>query len=253
MNEMKKSFRNFRRLRASLCGVCLLLAYSAVPDCALATKAKKSPSADIKANPASTDMADYIARVRKLYPSASTNGSIWSSTGRLTVLSADMKAMYPHDLISIVVSESLNASTQGTVKNQRASSANAQLASLFGAMSTASAASNLLNANAGSSLNAQGQSVTSNSLDATIGGEVADVLPNGMLVISAARQLEFNQQTETILLRGLVRPQDVSPSNQILSTAISGLEIQVLGKGIVSDSTARPNILVRSLEKLLVF
>jgi flagellar L-ring protein precursor FlgH len=171
----------------------------------------------------------------------------------LTVLSADVKAMYPHDLISILVSENLNASTQGTVKTQRTSSANAQLASLFGTFSPSSAAANLLNANAGSTLNAQGQSVTNNSLVTTIGGEVADVLPNGMLVISAARQLEFNQQTETVLLRGLVRPEDVSPSNQILSTSISGLEIQVVGKGIINDSTARPNILVRAVEKILVF
>ena len=74
-----------------------------------------------------------------------------------------------------------------------------------------------------------------------------------MLVISAARQLEFNQQTETVLLRGIVRPEDVSPSNQILSTSISGLEIQVIGKGIINDSTHRPNLLVRSIEKILVF
>lgn len=218
-----------------------------------AKKQKQPPSAQIKDNPASSDMADYIQRVHQLYPSASTQGSIWSSTGRLTVLSADVKAMYPHDLISIVVSENLSASTQGTVKNQRASSANAQLASLFGAFSTASAASNLLNANAGSSLNAQGQSVTNSTLGTTLGGEVVDVLPNGMLIISAARQLEFNQQTETILLRGIVRPQDVSPANQILSTAISGLEVQVIGKGIVNDYTYRPNIVVRTLQKILVF
>ncbi|HUZ05285.1 MAG TPA: flagellar basal body L-ring protein FlgH [Acidobacteriaceae bacterium] len=220
---------------------------------AIAKKAKEAPSAQIKDNPASTDMADYIRRVRQLYPTASTNGSIWSSTGRLTVLSADVKAMYPHDLISVVVSENLNASTQGTVKDQRASTANSQLASLFSAFSPSSAAQNILNANAGSSLNAQGQSITNSSLDTIIGGEVVDVLPNGMLVISAARQLEFSQQTETVLLRGLVRPQDVSPSNQVLSTAISGLEVQVVGKGIINDTTHRPNIVVRSLEKILVF
>ncbi len=236
-----------------ICGLCLLFVGLSTQHAMATTKTKKKPSTAIKANPASTDMEEYIAKVRKLYPSANTNGSLWTSTGRLTVLSADVKAMYPHDLISILVSENLNASTQGTVKSQRTSSANAQLASLFGAMSTASAASNLLNANAASALNAQGQSVTNNSLVTTIGVEVADVLPNGMLVIAAARQLEFNQQTETVLLRGLVRPEDVSPSNQILSTSISGLEIQVVGKGIINDSTYRPNILVRTLEKILVF
>ena len=230
-----------------------VLLFSFANHAAFATKKPKQPSTTIKPNPASSDMEDYIAHVRQLYPSASTNGSLWTSTGRLTVLSADVKAMYPHDLISILVSENLNASTQGTVKTERSSSANAKLASLFSTFSQASVAANLLNGNAASTLDSKGQSVTNHSLVTTIGGEVADVLPNGMLVISAARQLEFNQQTETVLLRGIVRPEDVSPSNQILSTSISGLEIQVIGKGIINDSTHRPNLLVRSIEKILVF
>jgi flagellar L-ring protein precursor FlgH len=233
----------------------LILFSAAAPHAAWAkkNKQKKPPSNQIKANPASTDMAEYIAHVEQLYPTASTTGSIWSSTGRLTTLSSDVKAIHPHDLISILVSESLNASTQGTVKNQRASSANSQLAALFGALSKSSAASNMINGSASAALNAQGQSVTNNSLDTTIEGEVADVLPNGMLVISAARQLEFNQQTETILLRGIVRPEDVSPSDQILSTAISGLEVRVVGKGIINDYTHRPNWLVRTLQKITIF
>ena len=51
------------------------------------------------------------------------------------------------------------------------------------------------------------------------------MLPNGMLVIEAARQIEFSQQTQTIVLRGLVRPEDISQQNQVLSTAISSLEL----------------------------
>ena len=53
---------------------------------------------------------------------------------------------------------------------------------------------------------------------------MVEVLPNGMLVIEAARQVEFSQQVQTIVLRGLVRPEDISQQNQVLSTAISSLE-----------------------------
>ena len=84
-------------------------------------------------------------------------------------------------------------------------------------------------------------------------GQVVDVLPNGMLVIEAARQVTFSQQTQTIVLRGLVRPEDISQQNQILSTAISSLELDVRGKGIISDYTHRPNVLVRLLQQLLIF
>ena len=212
---------------------------------------RKTPTPP-KMNPASQDLAQYIAHVRKMYPGEMSNGSIWSATGRLTSLSTDVKALNPHDLISIVVSENLAASTVGTVKNSRASTATSQLSAFFGLFSPSSAANNLVNQNSGTSLNAQGQSVTNSSLNTTIGGEVVDVLPNGILVIEAARQLEFNQQTETIIMRGLVRPEDVSPQNQVLSTAISGLQVEVVGKGIVTDSTYRANPVVRLLQRILI-
>ena len=80
-----------------------------------------------------------------------------------------------------------------------------------------------------------------------------EVLPNGMLVVEAARQVEFSQQTQTIILRGLVRPEDISQQNQVLSTAISSLELEVRGKGIINDYTHRPNVLVRLLQKALIF
>jgi flagellar L-ring protein FlgH len=87
----------------------------------------------------------------------------------------------------------------------------------------------------------------------TFGGEVVDVLPNGMLVVQATRQLTFSQQTQLIRLRGLVRPEDVSAQNQVQSTAMTDLELEVTGKGIVNDSTYRQNPLVRFLERLIVF
>jgi flagellar L-ring protein precursor FlgH len=218
-------------------------------------RAKKKDTkneAQIKPNPASTDLDAYIRGVRTLYPEHTSDGSLWAATGRLTSLSTDVKAFSPHDLISIVVSENLNASTSGTVKNSRASTATSALSAFFGLFSPSSAASNLVNQNSASSLNAQGQSVTGSSLNTTIGGEVVDVLPNGILVIEAARQLEFSQQTETIIMRGLVRPADVDSRNEVLSTSISGLQVQVVGKGIVNDYTYRPNVVVRVLQHILI-
>jgi flagellar L-ring protein precursor FlgH len=219
---------------------------------ALHAKKKNPPTGQIKSNPASIDLDAYIHAVRKFYPEHRSDGSLWSATGRLTSLSTDVKAFSPHDLISIVVSESLTASTDGAVKNSRASTANSALSAFFGAFSPSSVSNNLVNQTAGSSLNAHGQSVTNSSLNTTIGGEVVDVLPNGVLVIEAARQLEFSQQTETIIMRGLVRPEDVSPQNQVMSAAISGLQVQVVGKGIVNDYTYRPNIVVRVLQHVLI-
>ena len=161
--------------------------------------------------------------------------------------------MRPNDLIQVVVSESLAASTDGTVKNSRSSNASSQLTSLFGALKASNALQNLVGQTSAAGLNAQGTSATNSSLSTTFGGQVIEVLPNGMLVIEAAREVEFSQQTQTILLRGLVRPEDISQQNQVLSTAISSLELEVRGKGIINDYTRRPNALVRLLQRALIF
>jgi flagellar L-ring protein precursor FlgH len=207
-----------------------------------------------KPTPPETALHAYIERVRAQQAAeVRTPGSIWSPEGRLVRLGTDAKAVRLHDVVSIVVSESLAASTDGQVKNSRASNANSGLTSLFGALKTSNAMQNLVGMNASSGLTAQGQSTTNSSLATTFGAEVVDVLPNGMLVVQATRQLTFSQQTQLIRLRGLVRPEDVSAQNQVESTAMTDLELEVTGKGIVNDSTYRQNPLVRFLQKLVVF
>ena len=211
-------------------------------------------SLETTSNPAAVSLEAYLARVRldnKVVQAGS--GAIWTDAGRLTRMSTDVRAMRPHDLISVVVSESLAASTDGTVKGSRASNANSGISGLIGTLHAGNALQNLINQKSSAGLSAQGTSATNSSLTTTIGGQVIAVLPNGMLVIEAARQVEFSNQMQTIVLRGLVRPEDISQENQVLSTAISSLEVQVRGKGIIDDYTHRQNMLVRLLQRILVF
>jgi flagellar L-ring protein precursor FlgH len=220
-----------------------------------ATKAKPNAKPlSAGSDPAAASLEAYLTRVRLENKAAqSTSGAIWTESGRLTRMSTDVRAMRPHDLISVVVSENLAASTDGTVKNSRATSASSGISGLIGTLHTGNALQNLVNQNSASALNAQGASASNSSLTTTLGGQVVEVLPNGMLVIEAARQVEFAQQVQTIVLRGLVRPEDISQQNQVLSTAISSLEVQVRGKGIINDYTHRQNALVRFLQWALVF
>jgi flagellar L-ring protein precursor FlgH len=207
-----------------------------------------------KPNVAAASLTSYLERVRAENSTVqATPGSIWTDSGRLTRMSTDVRAMRPHDLIQVVVAENLAASTDGTVKNSRASNANSGISGLFGTLKAGNALQNIITQNSSAGLNAQGTSATDSSLSTTFGGQVVEVLPNGMLVVEAARQVEFSQQTQTILLRGLVRPEDISQQNQVLSTAISSLELEVRGKGIINDYTHRQNPLVRLLQQLLIF
>ena len=222
---------------------------------AVVIQAKKIPLLPAqKPAPPETALKSYIQRVRAQQAAEMRSpGSIWLPSGQLVRLGTDVKAFRLHDVVMVVVSESLTASTDGQVKNTRASNASSGLTGLFGALKSTSKLQNLIGQTAASGLTAQGQSTTDSSLSTTFGAEVVDVLPNGMLVVQATRQLTFSQQTQLIELRGLVRPEDVSAQNQVQSAAMTDLELEVTGKGIVNDSTYRQNPLVRWLEKLLVF
>jgi flagellar L-ring protein precursor FlgH len=245
-------------MKLRLLGVGVLLAAMALaavqPAHAISLRKKSTPGIAGKETPPEAALKNYIERVRAQQAAeVRTPGSIWSAEGRLVRLGTDAKAVRLHDVVSIVVSESLAATTDGQVKNSRSSSASSGLTGLFGKLKASNALQNLLGMTAASGLSAQGQSTSNSSLTTTFGAEVVDVLPNGMLVVQATRQLTFSQQTQLIKLRGLVRPEDVSAQNQVQSTAMTDLELEVTGKGIVNDSTYRQNPLVRFLEKLLVF
>lgn len=240
---------------------CLLMLLAGLQVVAQAPMAPVAAKADPNvrplnstSDPAAASLDSYLTRVRQDNKAVqASTGAIWTDAGRLTRMSTDVRAMRPHDLISVVVSESLAASTDGTVKNSRASNANSSISGLIGTLHGGNALQNLVSQTSSAGLNAQGTSATNSSLSTTFGGQVVEVLPNGMLVIEAARQVEFSQQTQTIVLRGLVRPEDISQQNQVLSTAISSMELQVRGKGIVNDYRHRQNPLVRLLERILVF
>jgi flagellar L-ring protein FlgH len=242
-----------RHRSGRIAALCFAIAMTAFTADAGAGKTKPQDGA-AKSTPPELALRTYIERVRAQQAAeVKTPGSIWSSEGRLVRLGTDAKAARVHDVVSIVVTESLAASTDGQVKNTRASNASSSLTALFGALKASNALQNLVGQTSSSGLTAQGQSTTNSSLATTFGAEVVDVLPNGMLVVQATRQLTFSQQTQLIKLRGLVRPEDVSAQNQVLSTAMTDLELEVTGKGIVNDSTYRQNPLVRMLEKLVIF
>lgn len=64
---------------------------------------------------------------------------------------------------------------------------------------------------------------------------VRQVLPNGQLVISGEQTLDVNDEKQTIALDGLVRPQDVSELNVVLSSHVANARIRFQGQGELSS------------------
>ena len=119
----------------------------------LTMHAAKKQKAVVAKTPPELALRSYIERVRAQQASeVKTQGSIWSAEGRLVRLGTDAKAAKLHDVVSIVVIESLAASTDGQVKNTRASNASSSVTSLFGALKAANSLQNLVGQNSASGL-----------------------------------------------------------------------------------------------------
>lgn len=180
-------------------------------------------------------------------------GSIYSDQGRYGDLTSDMRARRVGDIVTILVSDRMNASTQGSSKSARSSSANASIPRLLGQTSPVGALANLTNLQSETALDGTGTTNRSNVFTTTLSGRVVEVLPNGDLVIQADKDVGVNSEKHQVTIRGIVRWNDLNPTNQIRSDRIAMMKIQLNGKGIVSDAIRRPNILYRILMGLLPF
>jgi flagellar L-ring protein precursor FlgH len=199
-------------------------------------------------------LQNYVerARVSVEVPGRSL-GSLWTPEGQLAELAVDYKARRPNDLITIRVVEQTSAQSAGSMKSSRSLDASSGISGFFGQLGPTSGLQTLFSPHSSRSMDGQALAASTSGMQTSLGGHVVDVLPNGVLVIEAERVVEMNNERQTVIVRGLVRPGDILPDNSVFSTAISNLEVELRGKGVVSDAVRPPNLIVRTLLWLLGF
>lgn len=206
----------------------------------------------LKKKPQVDPLADYLARARQWGPeSPASPGSLWSPQGEFSALSFDYKARRPGDLIVIQLAESTNSSQAGSVQTSRTLTASSGITELFGG--THSGLQNLFSPSSSQALNGKGQTTLTTSLQSTLSGTIVEVLPNGDMVVEAKHDIHVSNETNTLIVRGIVRPGDIGANNTIVSTQVAHLEVELKGKGVVSDSVRPPIAPVRFLLWLLGF
>jgi flagellar L-ring protein precursor FlgH len=75
----------------------------------------------------------------------------------------------------------------------------------------------------------------SEKIVAYVAAQVIDVLPNGNLVVEGRRETAFSGEKQTVILRGVVRPEDVAGNNTVFSFNVADASIHVISRGTVSD------------------
>ena len=199
-------------------------------------------------------LANYLARVQQGQPTAPafSLGSVWVDSGRMASLSADYKAMIVGDLIEIVVVQGVTATNANSVATTRTFNANSGITALPGKLKV-SGVTNLIGLNSSEALAGQGKASTATNVTTNLSGRVVAVLASGNLVVEAERVINMNHEKQTIILRGIVRRGDIGPNNTVASDAVGDLELEIKGKGVISDGVRPPNRILRAILNFLDF
>ncbi len=190
-------------------------------------------------------------------PEPRPEGSLYSDSLKVNLFS-DLRARDVGDVITINVVETSKASKEAKTELARGNSVDAGITSFLGFESeiptnrAGVSPSALIGAKYDSSFNGNGKTTRNESMTAQISARIVQVLPNGNMVIRGSREITVNNEKQYIIIQGLIRQEDISVDNTILSSYIADAKIDYTGRGDLSDKQ-RPGWLSRLLNNIWPF
>lgn len=192
--------------------------------------------------------ANQMHRLMETVPQQATTaeGSLWRED--ISMLYVDARARSVGDTIIVDIVESSSSKMAANTSADRTSSIDAGVDNalgylryleaknaLLGADSSGSQGGSLIKADLSNSQAGAGSSDRSGSISASIGARVVEVYPNGNLVVFGRQEMKVNNDTQYIIVSGVVRPEDVDSDNTIQSTSLADAHIEYVGRGTIAD------------------
>ena len=179
-------------------------------------------------------------------PQASAN-SLWRDTASLY---EDNKARRLNDLVTINVLENMTGAGAADTNASKSSSIGGGVTDIFGMPLTASVnhgrymLTPSVAATFADDFKGKGTTNRSGKLVGTITAKVVEVMPNGNLVLESRKELTINNEKQILILKGMVRPDDIATDNTILSSRVADAEVFFVGDGVLQEKQ-RPGWLGR--------
>ncbi|WP_076743943.1 flagellar basal body L-ring protein FlgH [Sphingomonas jeddahensis] len=162
---------------------------------------------------------------------APATGSIFQVADGYAALHEGWRARRVGDPLTIVLVERTAASKSSTSKLDSGGG--------FGITPPTTGPLNLFNTTDASisgtrGFNGTGTAGQANSLSGEISVTVAQVYPNGTMLVQGQKRVTLNRGDEFVQIKGLVRTADVDRDNRVLSTRVADAQIAYTGKGDVA-------------------
>ena len=162
--------------------------------------------------------------------SSANRGAIYDP-GTALALFEDIKARRVGDILTIVLEERTNAEKKADTAIDKSSDSSI---GVNGTLNDTAIPTTKAALNSGHKFETTGDSKQSNKLEGRVTVTVAQVLPNGNLVVQGEKWITINQGEEFIRIRGIVRPLDIGPDNTVSSTKVADAQIYYSGKGTMA-------------------
>lgn len=193
--------------------------------------------------------------------------SLWNS-GQASTQSMfiDRKAHNVHDIVTVLISEQTTTNRSASKSTGRDTSVDGKVESWFTIKGLTNVVKNVLGfeplkvnddttnfgtkqsdttnlpawkLSASHDFKGSGALARQDSVSARLTCEVIEVLPNRNLIIEGKQNVIVDKDTQTIILRGTIRPDDILPNNTVFSYNIADASIEFGGKGSIADKQKR--------------
>lgn len=187
-----------------------------------------------------------------------TANSLWSDGGGLV---EDFRARRVNDLLTINVSENISGSGAADTNAARTSTLDASVTGFLGAplnlnlpnmYGRGNTFSPTVSGSMTDDFKGTGSTNRTGKIVGMITARVTEVMPNGTLSVESRKEITINHEKQVLILRGLVRPEDISVANMVASSKVADAEIYLVGDGVLQEKQ-RQGWLVRILDGVWPF
>ena len=174
-------------------------------------------------------------------------GSLWHPELSSNYAVLDVRAHFPGDLLTVVISETGKGKQSAATGSNAKSSISASVDDFFGVPAAAASLlpkgfnpQSIVTAQTARSSAGDGTTTRDDSVTGNITVTVVGIAPNGNLKVQGDKTVTLNRENQVIILTGTVRPEDIASDNSVLSSRLADARVSYKGYGSVSDKQGVP-------------
>ena len=195
-----------------------------------------------------------------IYPSAyiapegeAPTGGIFKTSGG-GLFASDIRAREVGDILTVALNETFSATKAQSAASAKSDAFDVDLPVGIPNLFTGGfdKGADPLKAGTARTFSGSGSAAQSNTLTGLLTVTVTRVFDNGNMEIAGQKKLTLNNGDEYVRLTGLIRQQDISASNTVLSNRIADAQIVYVGAGEIADS-GRQGWLSRTMRSVSPF